>query len=248
LTLSRKGLAKPLTIKRSRSVQKEISHHFFNDSYCYIKLNSFSKVSDDRAVREILSSRPKLDGLIIDLRGNPGGLMNIAIQMADLFMNHGNIVKVESARKTEYNANRSSLNIDYAIIILVDGESAGASEIFAAALQYHKKALILGSRTQGKTLIQSFLPFPDGSAMKYTTGKFLVASDKDIRGKGITPDIELSNSISESDTLLDLAKKLLMTTEGINNGYLQLMMKRYESMKLINKPKSGSHLSPQPQI
>ncbi len=158
-----------------------------------IRLTSFRETSMDdlrAAFRKKEAASHK--GLILDLRNNPGGLLNQAVAVADAFLSEGRIVYTEgkaSQAKMNFEASRTVLDKDTPMVVLINAGSASASEIVAGALQDHDRALILGERTFGKGSVQTIIPLFDGSGIKLTTAFYYTPSGRSIQAKGIDPDI-----------------------------------------------------------
>ena len=158
----------------------------------YIKLETFSKVSRDELKKSILEFKEKgMKGMILDLRNNPGGLLDSAIEVTQLFVEEGPIVHRENreGKLTTYYAKPGHKVVDFPVVVLVNQYSASASEILAGALQDHGMATIMGEQTFGKGLVQTVYRMSDDSAILVTTDKYLTAKKRDINLKGITPDI-----------------------------------------------------------
>jgi carboxyl-terminal processing protease len=136
----------------------------------------------------------KLDGLVLDLRNNPGGVLNGAVAVSDAFLTKGMIVYTEGRiadSKLRFNATPDDILDGAPLVVLVNQGSASASEIVAGALQDHKRAIIIGAKTFGKGSVQTILPLSSDSALKLTTARYYTPSGRSIQAEGITPDIEL---------------------------------------------------------
>ena len=150
-----------------------------------------------------------MKGLVIDIRSNPGGLLNVVVDMLDEILPDGLIVYTEDkyGNRQEYNGSNPDV-IDVPLAVLVNGESASASEIFAGAVQDYGAGTIIGTQTFGKGIVQTIRRMSDGSAIKYTMAKYFTPKGQDIHGHGVTPDIveELSdefNNLTEYDASKD---------------------------------------------
>lgn len=202
LTIVREGLDKPLQIPITRDIIKvrSVKSRMLEPGYGYLRISQFQSKTYDYLV-EALEDLEKenggnLKGLILDLRNNPGGVLNGAVAVSDAFLNKGLIVYTEGRiadSSLRFNATPGD-EIDGApIVVLVNQGSASASEIVAGALQDHKRALIIGSQTFGKGSVQTILPLSSGTALKLTTARYYTPSGRSIQAEGIVPDIELQS-------------------------------------------------------
>ncbi|HSI39345.1 MAG TPA: S41 family peptidase [Xanthobacteraceae bacterium] len=205
LTIIRKGQDKPIEVTLVRDVIniKSVRGRVESDDIAYIRITSFSeqtaeglkKSMDDLAAQ---IGPDKLKGYIIDLRNNPGGLLDQAVDVSDAFLDRGEIVSTRgrNADETERrNARPGDLAKGKPVIVLVNGGSASASEIVAGALQDHKRATILGSLSFGKGSVQTVIPVSGNAAIKLTTARYYTPSGRSIQAKGISPDIELVQDV-----------------------------------------------------
>ncbi|NOY90998.1 MAG: peptidase S41 [Deltaproteobacteria bacterium] len=174
---------------------ESVEHRMLGDNVGYIKINSFQgNTSEDmqRALADL--HRQELRGLVLDLRDNPGGLLDQAVRVADTFLPSGTVVATQSndpRERDEKFAHREGTEPDYPMVVLLNGGSASASEIVAGALKNHDRALIVGQRSFGKGSVQVIYNFQDGSALKLTIAQYLTPGDISIQGVGIVPDIEV---------------------------------------------------------
>lgn len=197
----------PVSIVRDVIKVKSVRYRSLDSNYGYIRLAQFQDNSSNEfySALEKLSGKDgkQLKGLIVDVRNNPGGLLNEAIRIADLFLKEGVVVYTEGrleSQKQKYYAHDDSNEPEYPIILLVNEGSASASEIIAGALQDHKRALILGKQTFGKGSVQTVLPMEDGDALRLTTALYYTQSGRSIQAEGIKPDIEVElKNIKEDD-------------------------------------------------
>lgn len=194
LTIVRKGEGKPLEFNIVRDVIKVKSVHarkIENTNYLYVRVNSFDKNVTPSVASE-LKKAGKVNGIVLDLRNNPGGLLNQAVSLSDLFIKNGVIVSQKGRIKeenVEYKANGKAPYPNLPIVVLVNGGTASASEIVSGALQDHKRALVLGEDTFGKGSVQVVLPIDKAEAIKLTTAKYYLPSGRTIQAVGIKPDI-----------------------------------------------------------
>tara|TARA_B110001452_G_scaffold251073_1_gene239800 strand:- start:167 stop:1300 length:1134 start_codon:yes stop_codon:yes gene_type:complete len=223
LTIRRKNIKKPLEFEIIRkiieikSVKSEILGK--NKNLGYIRLKSFNENSDKQFLNIVkkYEKNPKIEGYLLDLRNNPGGLLTQAINITDLFLNDGEIVSTKGRRASEtrkFFARKGDETNGKPIIVLINNGSASASEIFAGALKDHKRAIILGENSYGKGSVQSIIPLRNGGGMRLTISKYYLPSGKSISEVGVTPDIiveEVGEDFkikSENDNQLNYAIKL----------------------------------------
>jgi carboxyl-terminal processing protease len=186
---------KAYTITRDIIKIKSVRAKYLGDGIGYIRLAQFQQDSHaevERAIQGFLKEKDGLKGLVLDLRNNPGGLLDQAVKIADEFIDSGLIVYTDGrveAQKTKYAAHKEGTHTGFPIVVLVNAGSASASEIVAGALQDHGRAIILGQRTFGKASVQTILPLDDGSALRLTTARYYTPNGRSIQAKGIEPDI-----------------------------------------------------------
>ena len=202
LTILRGGEEKPfnVTIVRDIITVKNIKAETIESAFGYIRISNFQiHTVDDlsKALTKLESENNNmLKGLVLDLRNNPGGLLNAAVGVSDLFLDKGLIVYTEGrvkGSKLKFNPKPSEMCKDIPIIGLVTGGAASASEIVAGALQDHRRAIIMGERTFGKGSVQTILPMNDETALKLTTARYYTPSGRSIQASGIEPDMIVKN-------------------------------------------------------
>lgn len=194
LTLVREGETKPLTINIIRDIIKiesVYSKMVENENILYVRVVSFDKniVSD---VQDAINKHKNLKGIILDLRNNPGGLLNQAVGLVDMFVEEGIIVSQKGrieAENAEYKATKAGTITKTPLVVLVNGGSASASEIVSGSLQDHKRAVIVGEKTFGKGSVQAVLPVVDDEAIRLTIARYYLPSGRTIQAVGVTPDI-----------------------------------------------------------
>jgi len=204
LTIIRQGATDPikLTIVRETIKVRAVRHRVDND-VGYVKINSFTeKTYGDlqSAIDSIKSQSPNVKGYVLDLRLNPGGLLDQAVAVSDAFLDKGEIVSTRGRDpdKTErYDSRAGDLIDGKPLIVLVNGGSASASEIVAGALQDHRRATVLGTQSFGKGSVQSVIPLPENGALKLTTALYYTPSGSSIQGKGITPDVKVEQPLPD---------------------------------------------------
>jgi len=200
--IMREGFEKPraFTIKRDIIKIKSVKFKKKEDNIGYIRIAQFQKNTSSDLRKALVKIKPKkgdLRGLILDLRNNPGGLLQEAVAVSNFFLKSGLIVYTKGRggeQNMVFKADAKGTQPDYPIIVLVNGGSASASEIVSGALQDHKRAVILGETTFGKGSVQTIVPLSDGSALRLTTAKYYTPSGRSIQAKGIEPDIVVGAS------------------------------------------------------
>jgi carboxyl-terminal processing protease len=208
ITIIRNGLKAPLLVNISREVIKvqSVKKKIYDNNIGYIKIRSFSNNTSSDLDNALSFFRNKnITKLILDVRNNPGGLLNQAVEVSDRFLGNENLIVYTKGRTEEQNMRFTTHNkteyVDYPMIVLVNGGSASASEIVAGALQDLDRAVVLGTPTFGKGSVQTIIPLSDGSAVRLTTARYYTPSGKIIQENGIIPDI-----IMENKPLLNIKK------------------------------------------
>jgi carboxyl-terminal processing protease len=165
--------------------------------YGYLRVTQFQERSDDdleHAIKSLDKEFGGLQGVVLDLRNNPGGLLTQAVKISDMFLDGGLIVYTDGRlenQKQKYFAHKPGTYSDFPMVVLVNGGSASASEIVAGALQDHKRALVLGTTTFGKGSVQTILPLDESSALRLTTARYFTPNGRSIQATGIVPDITM---------------------------------------------------------
>ncbi len=201
----REGEGEPFDLELTREVivLKTVRHRIERETIGYIRLTTFNNenVADDLrdAIEDIKADLgDNLTGYVLDLRNNPGGLLDMAIDVTDIFLERGEIVSMRGRRASEnarWNATRGDLTDGLPIVILVNAGSASASEIVAGALQDHERATIVGEESFGKGLVQTVYPLSDDRAVRVTTARYYTPSGKSIQGIGVIPNIIVEQPI-----------------------------------------------------
>lgn len=207
LTIMRKKSPEPklFTITRDIIQVKSVKQQLLDQDYAYVRISTFQTQTAkhlNNALNELADkNKAPLKGLILDLRNNPGGVLNAAADVADMFIEKGLLVytkgRIEQSY-TEFKAHTGDKLKGAPIVVLINGGSASASEIVAGALQDHKRAVIMGSKSFGKGSVQTIQELPNGGAVKFTTARYFTPSGRSIQAEGIEPDIKLQN-LSMSD-------------------------------------------------
>jgi carboxyl-terminal processing protease len=235
LTIVRPGRDRPFDVSVTRAiidipaVRAEV-----RDNVGIITVNTFSRVTTDSVAREIANIERQLGrqpvGYVLDLRSNPGGLLDQAVGLSDLFLERGEIVSQRGRRRTDierYYARPGDVTRGVPIIVLVDAGTASASEIVAGALQDHRRAIVMGERSFGKGSVQTLLPLGDGNtALRLTTARYYTPAGRSVQEGGITPDVTVPqltdpdlrsrNRIRESDL-----RRHLVNEAGVRDELIQ---------------------------
>ncbi len=224
LTIVREGLDKPLKITLTRAVikVKSVKQQILEPGYGYLRITSFQSGTGEQLLKAVakLKEEGPLKGVILDLRNNPGGVLNAAVAVSDAFLERGLVVytdgRIEES-KMKFEATPGDILAGVPMAVLINAGSASASEIVAGALQDHKRAILLGQKTFGKGSVQTILPLSNGGGVKMTTARYYTPSGRSIQAEGIVPDITLGmvrlEKISEADefkpvTEADLSRHL----------------------------------------
>jgi carboxyl-terminal processing protease len=205
LTVVREGLSAPkdYRVVRDVIVVKSVKFKMLEDDYGYIRIVQFQERTArdlENALKELAKNNKgkPMKGLVLDLRNDPGGLLEQAVEVSDKFIEEGLIVYIEGRKKDDKAMKfYARKNDDYTgpLVVLVNEGSASASEIVAGALQDYKRAIVVGSKTFGKGSVQTVFPLGDGSAVRLTTAKYFTPKGRSIQAEGITPDIVIDNNV-----------------------------------------------------
>jgi carboxyl-terminal processing protease len=206
LTIKREGVDQPLEL----TMQREVIHiqvaksHMEGGDIGYIRLTSFNEQTDSGLRKAFAQLKQQggdhLRGIILDLRNNPGGLLDQAVAVSDDFIDQGEIVSTRARHPEDsqrWNAKNGDITGGVPLVVLINGGSASASEIVAGALQDHRRAILVGTRTFGKGSVQTVIPLPGNGAMRLTTARYYTPSGRSIQGLGIAPDVEVQASRTE---------------------------------------------------
>ena len=192
----------PYTIVRDIVKVRSVEGKLLEPGYGYVRLRAFQERTGSDLARELeqIQGQGPLRGLLLDLRDNPGGLLDQAVRVADLWLADGLIVytkgRIESQRQ-EFRAQEQGTETSYPMVVLVNGGTASASEIVAGALQDHHRALVLGTQTFGKGSVQTIIPLNDGSGLRLTTALYYTPGDRSIQEVGIAPDIVVEQVVAD---------------------------------------------------
>tara|TARA_Y100000287_G_scaffold63736_1_gene50369 strand:- start:513 stop:1652 length:1140 start_codon:yes stop_codon:yes gene_type:complete len=222
ITVRRIGVRKALVFNITREIIKiqSVKSKIIDNNIGYIRLTAFNENSSSQIKKKISEFKKdkSIEGYILDLRNNPGGLLSQAVKISDFFLSDGEIVSTKSRKEGEnrkWFAKRGDIIDGKTLIVLINGGSASASEIVAGALKDHKRAILLGESSFGKGSVQSIIPLKNRGAIRLTISKYYLPSGKSISEVGVSPDIVVTESSEEfrintkSDNQLDYAVKLL---------------------------------------
>ncbi len=244
LTIVRDGEAKPLEISVTRDVirVKSVRSRIMEPGYGYIRISSFQSKTTRNVIAAVESlleqSDQKLQGLILDLRNNPGGVLTGAVGVSDIFLNDGELIVYTKGRVQDAELNYSASTHDTLkgtpVLVLINEGSASASEIVAGALQDHHRAVIMGQKSFGKGSVQTILPLKENAALKLTTARYYTPSGKSIQSEGIVPDIlvkEIHADEDGEDTRFEFVREADLV------GHLENKQQNGEHPEKIKQPK-----------
>ena len=226
-----------LTIKRQEIKIQSVKNEIKEDSIVYIRISSFTEDVDKSVSEAITKAKKKLKnkllGIVIDVRNNPGGLLDQAVDVSDLFLEKGEIVSTRSRNEADtvkYMANEGDIAKGLPLVVIINEGSASASEILAGALQDHHRAIILGEKSFGKGSVQTVIPLRDYGAMRLTTARYYTPSGRSIQAKGIEPDVEVKPAKIE---------ELESYTLNISEADLNNALKNDSDIDAGNEKKNG---------
>ncbi|MDD2308722.1 MAG: S41 family peptidase [Desulfuromonadaceae bacterium] len=216
LTIMRGGFDKPKDFPIVRDIiqVKSVRFNLMDGGYGYVRIAQFQEKTDNDLLKALKTMKGEykgeLKGLVLDMRNDPGGLLDQAVKVADHFVPDGQMIVYTEGRekdsKMQFTANKGGKEPNYPIVVLINGGSASASEIVAGALQDHKRAIILGTQSFGKGSVQTIIPLSDDSGLRLTTARYYTPKGRSIQAKGITPDItveavELPKTTGKKDAM-----------------------------------------------
>ena len=225
VTIAREDVKKPIDFKIIRDIipVESVKAMVIKPGYGYIWITNFrDNTTDDllSALEKFESNKISLKGLILDLRDNPGGLLNQAIEVSDLFLEKGIILSIKGRKEKNtqiYKATPNEVKRNYPIVLLINGGSASASEIVAGALQDHKRALIMGTTSFGKGSVQSVEKLRDGYGLKLTIARYYTPSGRSIQAKGIQPDIVVKRRVIDKEDTEDISDERMLKEKDLQN-------------------------------
>jgi carboxyl-terminal processing protease len=208
ITIMREGLTKPkdFTLVRDVIPVRSVRHELLEKNYGYVRISQFQEKTDsdfEKALKALEEeSKGAMKGLVLDLRNNPGGLLDQAVKISDHFIDSGIIVSIDGRReeaKQKWPAHPDGTVTRYPLVVLVNGGSASGAEIVAGAIQDHGRGILVGTQTFGKGSVQTIIPLKDGSGLRLTTARYYTPSGRSIQAKGIVPDIIVKPSRPEEE-------------------------------------------------
>jgi carboxyl-terminal processing protease len=210
ITIMREGLTKPkdFTLVREVIPVRSVRHELLEKNYGYVRISQFQEKTDgdfDKALKALEEeSKGALKGLVLDLRNNPGGLLDQAVKISDRFIDSGIIVSIDGRRedakqKWPAHPDGTGARYPYPLVVLVNGGSASGAEIVAGAIQDHGRGILVGTQTFGKGSVQTIIPLKDGSGLRLTTARYYTPNGRSIQAKGIMPDIIVKPSRPEEE-------------------------------------------------
>ncbi len=224
ISIQREGWEEPkkMTIKREVIPVLSVKAEFLSPGLVYSRISKFQShtANEFKTKLQQLKAIQQIDGLILDLRNNPGGLLHQAVNVADLFLDKGKIVYTKGRKpdqNTVFNAHASGESRQYPLVILVNEGSASAAEIVAGAIQAHKRGIIVGTQTFGKGSVQTIIPLPDGAGLRMTTATYYTPDDRSIQALGITPDVEVPFVAFVQQEKTNSSKKLVKEADLTNH-------------------------------
>ena len=253
LTVLHKGAATPekITVQRDVIPMHSVKSEILEEGYLYLRITNFNENTTSELEQALEKPKSVMQGIVLDLRNNPGGLLNQAVSVADTFLEKGKVVYTKGREKKaqmSFSAHASESDVDVPMVVLINAGSASASEIVSGALQDHKRALIIGERSFGKGSVQTIIPLADGSGIKLTTARYYTPNGRSIQAEGIVPDLEvpfvpsLEGEAAEQPFAMLRERDLeghLENGDGQNggerkesNGEAQLMLKRDNQLRM----------------
>jgi carboxyl-terminal processing protease len=208
ITIMREGFTKPkdFTLVREVIPVRSVRYELLEKTYGYIRISQFQEKTDgdfEKAMKALEEeSKGALKGLVLDLRNNPGGLLDQAVKISDRFIDSGIIVSIDGRKeeaKQKWPAHPDGTATRYPLVVLVNGGSASGAEIVAGAIQDHGRGILVGTQTFGKGSVQTIIPLKDGSGLRLTTARYYTPNGRSIQAKGIVPDIIVKPSRPEEE-------------------------------------------------
>jgi len=246
LTVIRKGEMKPLVIDIIRDIIEiqSVYAKTVGDDILYLRITSFDQKVVS-SMKKAIKAHPKTKGIVLDLRNNPGGLLNQAIGVVDMFVDHGIIVSQKGKVASEniiYNARPNGSDTKTPLVVLVNDGSASASEIVSGSLQDHKRAIIVGNKTFGKGSVQVVMPVGNSESLRLTIARYYLPSGRTIQAVGVTPDIEVSyGEIKKAEGGISIKERDLQK-------HLESELQKVDGIKKDKKEKENKKVITEEQI
>jgi len=244
ISVRRKGVPRLLDFAIVRDIirVRSVRDRTLEEGFAYIRIAQFqerTKRDLQKALEKLSSDNGEILGLVLDLRNNPGGLLTQAVRVTDLFLDSGLIVYTEGRldhQKQKYYSHKEGSWTEFPMVILVNGGSASASEIVAGAMQDHKRAIVLGTKTFGKGSVQTILPLDDRSAIRLTTARYFTPKGRSIQATGIVPDIVMENEPRNQREEQAEQRRLVLREENLP-GHLKNQPNEEEKEELAKEKK-----------
>lgn len=244
ISVRRKGVPRLLDFAIVRDIirVRSVRDRTLEEGFAYIRIAQFqerTKRDLQKALEKLSSDNGEILGLVLDLRNNPGGLLTQAVRVTDLFLDSGLIVYTEGRldhQKQKYYSHKEGSWTEFPMVILVNGGSASASEIVAGAMQDHKRAIVLGTKTFGKGSVQTILPLDDRSAIRLTTARYFTPKGRSIQATGIVPDIVMENEPRTQREEQAEQRRLVLREENLP-GHLKNQPNEEEKEELAKEKK-----------
>jgi carboxyl-terminal processing protease len=256
----RDGFDKPQEFSLTRDIiqVKSVRSKLMGDGYAYIRIAQFQEKTDEDLAKFLKNlkdeNKGELKGLILDMRNDPGGLLDQAVRVAEHFVEEGQMIVYTEGRekdsKMQFTSRKGGKEPKYPMVVLINGGSASASEIVAGALQDHKRAIVMGTQSFGKGSVQTIIPLSDDSGLRLTTARYFTPKGRSIQAKGITPDIvverlELPKESVDKKNMMHLREKDLENHfEGEDKGAAPKDVKK-EEKKEDKKDEKKESLKPE---
>lgn len=224
ISIRREGLADflEMTLTRENIQIESVKSKSLGNGYGYIRITQFQERTGPAVIEALAAlnetAEGDLEGLILDLRNDPGGLLSQAVQVSDAFLDSGMIVYTDGRlenQKQKYFARKAGSHTEFPMIVLVNGGTASAAEIVAGALQDHHRALVLGTETFGKGSVQTILPLDESSALRLTTARYYTPSGRSIQATGVVPDIYFENELPAGETAAARSEPLVLRESNL---------------------------------
>ena len=241
ITIFREGVGKPFDVTITRDIIriKSVEAKLLGKDIGYVKLRQFQETTDRELEKVLKKWQGKIKGFILDLRNNPGGLLDQAVKVSDLFIDKGVIVSIKGRKKSSnhvFTATSEAYLKGIPMVVLVNAGSASASEIVASCLQDHRRAVIVGTRTFGKGSVQTIFPMDDGSAIRLTTAKYYSPAGREIQGNGVEPDVVVEEiEVKKKKERAFREEELIKHFKGMPEKERKRKEKKSPLEKMLNK-------------